>query len=86
MKRVIILLVLVSALFLSACESEIMVYDEYLTDENCDAMIPCDEGYICAAISGLTDGALCVLPDPCDWYCEDECLIQESYPPTYVCS
>jgi hypothetical protein len=57
--------------------------EPHITDLECDALKTCPEGLDCWNIEGK--GTLCVDPDPCTWFCEEECAILESYPPQLKC-
>jgi len=85
MKKLIILLFLISIISITGCTQQTIQYVEpHITDTFCDAETACPEGFSCYDLGA---SPVCVDPNPCDWYCSEgqECLILESYPPQLSC-
>lgn len=58
-----------------------------ITEQFCDAMIPCPEGLECFSFPGI--GLRCTQPNPCSYYkCPigTQCVVAESYPGQVICS
>ena len=67
-------------------EQEYTYTQEHITDLSCDANNECPEELSCWGLEGM-GGALCVDPDPEEWFCEEETVpvVFSSYPPSLIC-
>jgi len=60
---------------------------DHITDLTCDAQTPCPEELSCWAMDGIDGGALCVDPNPDQWFCGEgtEPVMTTSQPPSISC-
>jgi len=83
MKKELILILMIGVFLVGCSEVEINYTEEHITDLICDADSSCPKELECWNLPDKR--SFCMDLNPCEWYCHNECIILESYPPQLYC-